>query len=141
MSVRVADRGLSKMEYVHNAQQIVFLVNDRITKYMNKVSNDKRYKDFVKASTYSIWNSPIFHAQLVFKYCEMFYQEKQKNKRDTNILFACLSKANKNLNLLESSTQTFYAKFESIVKDKFISLLTSKIDYQRSLLDGCKRAI
>lgn len=141
MSVRVADRGMSKMEYVHNAQQIVFLVTERITKYMNKVSNDKRYKMFVKSSTYSVWNSPIFHAQLVYKYCELFYREKLKNKRDTNKMLDYLSRASNNLDLLESSTQTFYNSYKSVVKDKFIMLLTDKVDYQKSLINGCKKAI
>lgn len=141
MSVRVADRGQSKMEYVHNAQKLVFLTQERITKYMNKVSSDKRYKDFVKSSTYSIWNSPLYHAQMVYKYSQLFYKEREKKKRDTNKLLAYLSGANKNLDLLESSTQTFYTQFRGVIKDKFITLLTIEVDNQRKLLEGCLKAI
>lgn len=141
MSVRVADRGQSKMEYVHNAQQIVFLVKERITKYMNKVSNDKRYKAFVKSSTYSVWNSPIYHAQMVYNFCLLFYKERERKMRDTNKLLAYLSNASKNLDLLESSTQTFYDSYKCIVKDKFINLLTDKIDFQRKILGGCYKAV
>ena len=112
-------------------------MTERITKYMNKVSNEKRYKSFVKSSTYNIWNSPIYHAQLVYKYSQMFYKERGKKMRDTNILLDCLSKASKNLDLLESSMQTFYNQFKYIVKDKFIQEGTKIIDQERSLFSGC----
>ena len=136
MSVRVVDRNLSKMEYVHNAQQIVFLVQERINKYMNKVACDKRYKAFAKASQYSIWNSPIYHAQMVFQYCQLAYKMRDSIKRHDYLSNAC-----QNLDLLESSTQTFYNSFRAVIKDKFIILLTDKIDRQRSLIKGLEEKI
>lgn len=134
MSVRVVDRNLSKMEYIHNAQQIVFLCEERIHKYINKISNDIRYKHLTKSSLYSIWNSPIYHAQMVYQYCQL-----ANKTRDTNKRLDYLSNASQNLDLLESSTQTFYKEFKEIIKDKFIILLTEKIDYERTLIKGCEK--
>lgn len=134
MSVRVADRGLSSMEYVNNAQSILFLVKDRINKYVNKIANEKRYKTFVKSSTYSVWNSPIYHSQKVYNCCLL-----ANKMRDTNKRLAYLDMASQNLELLESSVETFYSNFRKVVKDKFIILLTEKIDYQKTLLSGCIR--
>lgn len=122
------------MEYVNNAQSILFLVKDRINKYVNKIANEKRYKTFVKSSTYSVWNSPIYHSQKVYNCCLL-----ANKMRDTNKRLAYLDMASQNLELLESSVETFYSNFRKVVKDKFIILLTEKIDYQKTLLSGCIR--
>lgn len=132
MSVRVADRSLSRMEYVHNAQQILFIATERINKYVNKLCEKKRNKYYYKQTQYSIWNSPIYYSQLVYNYCQLANKERDFNKR-----VAFLSKANQNLALLESTLQTFYNSFKRVIKDKFIILITEKIDYQYKLLKGC----
>ena len=136
MSVRVKDRGLSKMEYIHNAQQIVYLVTERINKYINKVASEKRYKHFTKSATYSIWNPPIYHSQMVYQYCQLANTERNTEKR-----LSFLSDASRNLELLESSVQTFYQSFKRVVKDKFIELLTNKIDFEKTLIKGQSRFI
>ena len=132
MSVRVSDRNQSKVEYIYNAQQMCYLVRDRITKYANKVANSTRYKHFTKSSDYSVWNSPIYHAQMVYQYCQLANRE-----RDTIKRLDYLSNAGRNLELLETSTQTFYDKYRKIVKDKFMVLLATHIKYQKDLLKGC----
>ena len=132
MSVRVADRGLSRMEYVHNAQQIVFIVTERINKYINKLADKKRRKDFYKRTQYSTWNSPIYHAQMVYQYTLLANRERDYNKR-----LEYLNMSNQNLALLETSLQTFYNRFRAVIKDKFIMLVTEKIDYEYKLLHGC----
>ena len=114
--------------------KILFLVKDRINKYVNKIANEKRYKTFVKSSTYSVWNSPIYHSQKVYNCCLL-----ANKMRDTNKRLAYLDMASQNLELLESSVETFYSNFRKVVKDKFIILLTEKIDYQKTLLSGCIR--
>ena len=134
MSVRVADRSLSRMEYIHNAQQIVFIVTERINKYVNKISDKKRYKYFCKHSQFSTWNSPIYHAQMVYNYTLLANRERDFNKR-----LVYLDRANQNLALLETAIQTFYNRFKKVIKDKFIMLVTDKIDYEYKLLDGCKK--
>ena len=131
MSVRVCDRNTSKVEYVYNALQISNLVNERMTKYANKISNNKLYKHFVKSQTYGIWKSPILFANKVYYYCSL-----ANKMRGTNIRLTYLSKASENLTLLESSTQQFYSQFRGIVKDKFIILLADKVEYQKKLLGG-----
>ena len=136
MSVRVADRSLSRMEYIHNAQQIVYIITERINKYVNKLSDQKRHKYYYKQSQYSIWNAPIYHAQLVFQYVQLANRERDCNKR-----IGYLSKANQNLTLLETAIQTFYNRFKKIIKDKFIILITDKIDYEYKLLDGCRKYV
>ena len=131
MSVRVCDRNQSKCEFVYNALQISLLVNERMTKYANKISNSKRYKHFVKTQTYGMWKSPILFANNVY------YYSLQANKmRETNKRSNYLSKASENLALLENSIQQFYSQFRGIVKDKFIMLLADKVDIQRKLLGG-----
>ena len=77
MSVRVADRGLSRMEYVHNAQTILYIIIERINKYVNKAVMNKKHKQLVKMSLYPLWNSPIYHAQLVYKYSELAYMKRK----------------------------------------------------------------
>lgn len=134
MSVRVDERNLSKIEYLYNAKQICNLVEERMTKYINKIANDKRYKHFVKSSQYSIWNSPIYHATMCYNYCRLANKTRDSIKR-----LEFLKNAGDNLDLLETTTQKFYDKYRSIVKDKYIMLLTDKIDYQKRLLDGCKK--
>lgn len=136
MSVRKDQRTLSKMEYINNAQSIVYLVSDRINKYINKVATERRYKHFFKSSTYSIWNSPIYHSQQVYQYVQLANKE-----RDTIKRLDYLSNASRNLDLLESSTQTVYQSFKRVIKDKFIELLTDKIDFERKLLKGQARII
>lgn len=133
MSVRVADRGLSRMEYVHNAQTILYIVNERINKYVNKAVANKKHKQLVKMSLYSLWNSPIYHAQLVYKYSELAYM-----KRKTTQGLKFLELLSQNLTLLESSLQTFYQSFRPVIKDKFIILITEKIDYEKKLLKGVR---
>lgn len=132
MSVRVADRNLSKMEYIHNAQIILNLTTERINKYVSKISNDARYKHFVKSSQYSIWNSPIYHAQMLYQYTQM-----ANKTRDTNKRLEYLNNASQNLELLETSLETFYKRFKAVINDKFIMLITEKIDYEKKLLKGC----
>ena len=134
MSVRVADRSLSKMEYVRNAQQMVYLIQERIAKYINKIDKDKRYKHLSKSSQYSVWNSPIYHAQMIYKYCQIANMMRTPDNR-----LKCLSIASLNLQLLETSIQTFYKSFKAVIKDKFIELLTDKIDYQKRLIDGVEK--
>ena len=134
MSVRVADRSLSKMEYIHNAQQIVFIANERINKYVSKASKKHKYRQLYKQAQYSVWNAPIYHAQMVYQYCQLANRERDFNKRLTY-----LSNASQNLALLETSLQTFYNTFKSAIKDKFIMLITEKIDYQYKLLEGCMK--
>lgn len=134
MSVRVPDRNLSRIEYIYNAQQIVNIVEERITKYINKIANDKRYKGFTKSAQYSIWNAPIYHAKQVYHFCQL-----ANMKRNANIRLEYLNKASDNLELLESATQDFYDKFRPIIKDKFILLLAEKVEYQKKLLKGCKQ--
>ena len=136
MSVRKDKRNLSKMEYVNNAQQILFIVNERINKYVNKVATDIRYKHFRKWSVHTIWNSPIYHAEQVYKYVLCANKEREPNKR-----LDYLSNANLNLELLESSTETFYHQFKKVIKDKFIELLTEKIDIEKKLIKGQTRII
>lgn len=131
MSVRVSDRNTSKCEYVYNAFQLSNLVNERMTKYCNKIANDKRYKHFTKSSYYGIWKSPILFANKVYYYCQC-----ANKMRDTNKRLTYLSKASENLTLLKSSVQQFYDLFKSIVKDKFIMLLAEKIETQTKLLGG-----
>ena len=121
------------MQYVHNAQQIANLTKDRISKYVNKIANQSRYKTFVKSSLYSIWNSPICYAQKVYENCLLANKKRLPDER-----LALLDNACRNLDLLEAAMQTFYDKFKLVVKDKFIELLTEKIDCQRRLLEGCK---
>ena len=133
MSVRVADRNLSRMEYVHNAQQLVFILIDRINKYVNLAVKKKKNKQLIKHTLISVWNSPIYHAQLVYKHCELAYM-----KRGTKAGFDCLDNANQNLSLLESSLQTFYSTFRPVIKDKFIILVTEKIDKEKKLLKGVR---
>jgi len=141
VSVRVADRSLSKMEYIHNAQSLLFILVERINKYVNKAVSKKKNKQFVKQSLRSVWNSPIYHAQLVYKYCELAYM-----KRDTETGLGYLDNASQNLTLLESSIETFYQTFRKVIKDQFIILVTEKIDKQKKLLKGvrnvgCKPAL
>ena len=124
------------MEYIHNAQQIVYLVTERINKYINKVASEKRYKHFTKSATYSIWNPPIYHSQMVYQYCQLANKERNTEKR-----LSFLSNASRNLELLESSVQTFYQSFKRVVKDKFIELLTNKIDFEKTLIKGQSRFI
>ena len=125
------DRNQSKCEFVYNAMQISNLVNERMTKYANKISNNKRYKHFVKSSNYGIWKSPILFANNVY------YYSLQANKmRETNRRLTYLSKASESLTLLQNAIQQFYSQYRGIVKDKFIMLLTDKIDYQIKLLGG-----
>lgn len=133
MSVRVADRGLSRMEYVHNAQQMLYIITERITKYVNKAVASKKHKQLVKMSLYSLWNSPIYHAQLVYKYSELAYM-----KRKTTQGLKFLELLSQNLTLLESSLQSFYQSFRPVIKDKFIVLITEKIDYEKKLLKGVR---
>lgn len=134
MSVRVPDRRLSSMEYVHNAQQLVSLVKDRISKYVNKIANEKRYKTFVKSAQYSVWNSPIYHAQMVYQYCQLANDK----TRTSEERLASVEDACRNLRMLETALQTFYDSFRVVVKDKFIVLATEKIDKEKALLDGVK---
>ena len=133
MSVRVADRNLSRMEYVHNSQQIVFILTERINKYVNLAIHKRKNRQLIKQSLYSVWNSPIYHAQLVYKYCELAYM-----KRGTITGLGYLDNASQNLALLESSIETFYKTFRPVIKDKFIVLITEKIDYQKKLLKGVR---
>lgn len=133
MSVRVADRNLSRMEYVHNAQQLVLILIERINKYVNKAISKKKNKQLIKQTLYSVWNSPIYHAQLVCKYCELAYM-----KRGNITGLDYLDKASQNLTLLESSIQTFYSTFREVIKDKFIILITEKIDKEKKLLKGVR---
>lgn len=133
MSVRVADRNLSRMEYVHNSQQIVFILTERINKYVNLAIHKRKNRQLIKQSLYSVWNSPIYHAQLVYKYCELAYM-----KRGTITELGYLDNASQNLALLESSIETFYKTFRPVIKDKFIVLITEKIDYQKKLLKGVR---
>ena len=134
MSVRVPDRSLSKMEYVHNAQKLVFLIAERINKYINKVNKNNKYKHLSKSSTYSIWNAPIYHAQMVYAYCQNANDKRAFNKRLENLQMASL-----NLDLLESSLETFYKNFREVINDKFIELATEKIDFQNALIKGVDR--
>jgi len=131
MSVRVCDRNKSKVEYVYNALQLSNLVNERMTKYSNKIANDKRYKHFVKSSTYDIWKSPILFASLVYHYCLC-----ANKTRDTNKRLSYLSKASENLMLLKTSVQQFYDLFRRVVNDKFMTLLADKVKTQGELLGG-----
>ena len=133
MSVRVADRNLSRMEYVHNAQQLLFILIDRINKYVNLAVKKKKNKQLIKHTLYSVWNSPIYHANLVFKQCELAYM-----KRGTKTGLGYLDNASQNLTLLESSLQTFYSTFRPVIKDKFIILVTEKIDKEKKLLKGVR---
>ena len=134
MSVRVADRNTSRMEYIYNAQQLMFLIKERIDKYSNKVDNNTKYKHLTKSINYSIWNSPIFHSQQVYQYVQLANRESDNIKR-----LEYLNKASQNLTLLESSLETMYSRFRKVIKDKFIMLATEKIDYEYKLLKGCKR--
>ena len=136
MSVRVADRKTSSMEYIHNAQQMIYIITERINKYVNKISDKKRYKFFCKQSQYSVWNAPIYHAQQVYQYVLLANKERDCNKR-----LAYLDSANQNLALLETSIQTFYNQFKKVIKDKFIMLITEKIDYEYKLLNGCRKYV
>lgn len=131
MSVRVCDRNTSKVEYVYNALQISNLVNERMTKYANKISNNKRYKHFVKSQTYGIWKSPILFANKVYYYCSL-----ANKMRGTNIRLSYLSKASENLMLLKTSVQQFYDLFRRVVNDKFMTLLADKVKTQTELLGG-----
>lgn len=133
MSVRVADRNLSKMEYIHNAQQIVFILTERINKYVNLAVAKKKNRQFVKETLKPVWKSPIYHAQLVYKYCELAYM-----KRRTNTGLGYLDNASQNLTLLESSLETFYKSFRPVIKDKFIILITEKIDKEKKLIKGVR---
>lgn len=136
MSVRVSERNISKVEYLHNAQQLCNLVRDRITKYVNKVANSKRYKLFAKSVDYPIWSSPIFHAKMVYEYCQLANKE-----RDTIKRLDYLSNASRNLTLLETSMQTFYDNNRHIIKDKFMILLALSVKKQKDLLKGCIRYV
>lgn len=133
MSVRVADRNQSRMEYIHNAQQIVFIIQERTNKYIKLVDkNNKRYKQLAKQAQHSIWNAPLYHSQLVYNYCQM-----ANKTRDSYTRLNLLESASQNLDLLESSIETFYHSFRQVIKDKFIILVTEKIDFERTLLKGC----
>ena len=136
MSVRVVDRHISRMEYIYNAQQLMFLIKERIDKYANKVNNSAKYKHLAKSINYSIWNSPIFHSQQVYQYVQLANRESDNIKR-----LDYLSKASQNLTLLESSLETMYNQFRKVIKDKFIMLTTEKIDYEYKLLKGCKEFV
>ena len=131
MSVRVCDRNTSKVEYVYNALQLSNLVNERMTKYANKIADSRRYKHFVKSSNYDLWKSPILFAKLVYHYCLC-----ANKMRDTNKRLAYLSKASENLLLLKTSVQQFYDLNRHIIKDKFIILLAEKVETQTKLLGG-----
>ena len=131
MSVRVSERNQSRCEYVYNALQIANLVNERITKYANKIADKKRFKHFVKSHNYTLWNSPIFYAEQVYLNCQ-----RANRTRDTNTRKQYLSKASENLKMLENSVQLFYNQYRSIVKDKFIMLLAERIEYEVKLLAG-----
>ena len=121
------------MEYVHNAQQILFITTDRINKYVNLATKNNKYKHLIKSTLYPIWNSPIYHAQLIYKYSELAYM-----KRRTNDGPIYLDKTVQNLTLFESSLQTFYSSFRKVIKDKFIILITEKIDKEKKLLKGVR---
>lgn len=136
MSVRVSDRNESRVEYIYNAKQLINLVRDRIDKYVNKIANSTRYKHFKKSTDYSIWNTPIYHCQMIYNYCQLANKERDMIKR-----LDYLSNASHNLDLLETSIQTFYEKYQVIIKDKFMILLASHIKYQRKLLNGCIKKI
>jgi len=131
MSVRVSERNQSKCEYVYNALQLMNLVNERLTKYANKIADKRRYKHFVKSQNFVIWNSPMFHAQQVYAMCQ-----RANRTRDTDKRKQYLSLASENLTLLENSVQTFYEQYRGIVKDKFIILLADKVEIQHKLLGG-----
>ena len=136
MSVRVADRNISKMEFIHNAQQLMFLTKDRITKYANKVDNKSRYKHLAKSINYTIWNSPIYHSQMVYKYCCLANIECDAHKR-----LEYLSIASQNLTLYETSLETMYHEFKSVIKDKFIMLATEFVDKEKALIKGCRNYV
>ena len=133
MSVRVADRNLSRMEYIHNAQQIVFITTERITKYVNLAVSKKKHRQLVKDTLKDIWRTPIYHAQKVYEYTQLAYM-----KRRTSAGLDYLNNASQNLTLLESSLETFYSKFRPVIKDQFIILVTEKIDKERKLLRGVR---
>ena len=124
------------MEYVYNAQQLMFLIQERVEKYANKVDNKSRYKHLAKSKNYSIWNSPIYHSQMVYQYVQLANRESDCIKR-----LDYLDKASQNLTLLESSIETMYSRFRKVIKDKFVMLATEKIDYEKLLLKGCKEFV
>ena len=121
------------MEYIHNAQQIFNLVKERIIKYINKVSSEKRYKHFVKSSQYTLWNSPIYYAEKVYVCCQL-----ANKMRNPETRLSYLNQASDNLVLLKSSVQTFYDHYRKIIKEKFVILLAQKVETQERLLKGCK---
>ena len=134
MSVRVQDRNLSKAEFVYNAQQLVFILTDRLEKYQNKINKNKRYKELAKSTFYSLWNSPLYHANLVYDYCSLASISDNYNERLQH-----LSNASKNLKLVERSIETLYNKNRSVIKDKFIIVITEKIDKQKALIKGASQ--
>lgn len=70
MSVRVANRNLSTMEYIYQAHQLVQYVADRLNKYEKKLEKDKKYKDIFRAINLSLWSTPVYNAQMVYTYVQ-----------------------------------------------------------------------
>lgn len=138
MSVRVADRSVSTMEYIFQAHQLVRYITDRLNKYEAKLEKDKKYKKVFQSINLALWNTPIYNAQMVYSNVQRANNVRIVDKQTLEIRSAYLQNALDNLDLLETSITSLYNEFSGAIKDKFIVELTQKIDFERKLIKGVR---
>ena len=136
MSVRVANRNLSTMEYIYQAHQLVQYVADRLNKYEKKLEKDKKYKDIFRAINLSLWSTPVYNAQMVYTYVQRANSVHVLDRESLDLRSTYLENALNNLNLLETSITTLRNAFGPDIKDRFLIELSQKIDYERKLIKG-----
>lgn len=138
MSVIVAKRSVSTVEYVRQAQRIVDILQERLTKYQKKINAGVRYRHLAKSTFYSIWNAPLFDAQMVYRQVQLANLTKVTNKESFNKRLTHLDQASQYLKLLESDITTLYTSCSSVIKDQFLIVLTQAIDKEVALINGVK---
>lgn len=138
MSVIVAKRSVSTVEYVRQAQRIVDILQERLTKYQKKINTGVRYRHLAKSTFYPIWNAPLFDAQTVYRQVQLANLTKVTDKESFNKRLTHLDQASQYLKLLESDITTLYTSCSSVIKDQFLIVLTQAIDKEVALIKGVK---
>lgn len=136
MSVRVADRSISTMAYIYQAHQLVQFVSDRLNKYEGKLEKDKRYKAIFHTINLSLWNTPVYNAQMVYTYVQRANSVRITDQESLATRLAYLKSALDNLDLLETSITTLRNAFGQSIQDHFLVELSRKIDEERKLIKG-----
>lgn len=143
MAVRATERSVSTLEYVYQARQIFYYVSDRLNQYEEKFEKDsKKYKDVVHAINHTLWNTPVYNAQMVFVSVQRANAIRIVDKESFNKRLAYLKQAEENLDLLETSITSLYDILgdKGHIKDKFLIELSQKIDSERKLIKGVKES-